>query len=216
MDRSASVAVGATAPIRYLALGDSFTIGTGIAPESAFPALLARRWTARGIRCDLVNPSVNGFTTDDLIRAELPLLARLRPTLLTLLIGANDIVGGSSEERYRAQLRRIHDAVRAAAVDAAAVYALPQPDWSLSPAGAAFGDPGDIARTIERFNLIAHEEAERRGSRYIDLFPLMRRQAQAAMLAADGLHPSAEAHAQWAEELDRVLIPGPPPGSPPR
>ena len=199
--------------IRYLALGDSFTIGTGIARESAFPAVLARRWAARGLACDLVNPSVNGFTTDDLIRAELPLVAGAHPTLVTLLIGANDIVRGSSEERYRAQLRRIHDALRATHVDPAALHALPQPDWSLSPAGAAFGDPRDIARTIERFNLVAREEAERRGSRYIDLFPLMREQARAAMLAADGLHPSAEAHAQWAERLDALLIPGPPPGS---
>jgi lysophospholipase L1-like esterase len=154
----------------------------------------------------VVNPSVNGFTTDDLIRTELPLVVRARPTLATLLIGANDIVAGSSEDRYRAQLRRIHDTL-GGHMDPAAVYALPQPDWSLSPAGAAFGDPRDIARTIERFNAIARDEAERRGSRYVDLFPLMRRQAQAAMLAADGLHPSAEAHAQWAERLDAVLGP---------
>src|SRR5258708_5282782 len=106
MDRSPSIAAGAPPPVRYLALGDSFTIGTGIARESAFPAALARRWAARGIACDLVNPSVNGFTTDDLIREELPLLPHARPTVVTLLIGANDLVRGSSGERYRAQLRR--------------------------------------------------------------------------------------------------------------
>jgi acyl-CoA thioesterase-1 len=200
--------------VRYLALGDSFTIGTGIGPDRAFPRVLARRFVARGIDCDLTNPAANGYKTDDLIRDELPLVARIRPTLVTLLIGANDVVRGSSEDRYRAQLRRIHDALRTGGVAPAAVHALPQPDWSLSPAGAAFGDPRDIARTIERFNAIARDEAERAGARYIDLFGLMREQAQAAMLAPDGLHPSAEAHAQWAARLDAVLTPGPPPGSP--
>ena len=200
--------------LRYLALGDSFTIGTGIARESAFPSVLARRLVARGIDCEVSNPAVNGFTTDDLIRSELPLVARVRPDLVTLLIGANDLVQGSSEDRYRVQLRRIHDALRSAGVPAAAVHALPQPDWSLSPAGAAFGDPRDIARMIERFNDVARAEAERARARYVDLFPLMREQAQAAMFAPDGLHPSAEAHAQWAQRLDALLTPGPPPGSP--
>jgi lysophospholipase L1-like esterase len=200
--------------VRYLALGDSFTIGTGIASDRAFPAVLVRGWIAAGIACDLVNPAVNGFTTDDLIRVEMPLASRVRPTLVTLLIGANDLVRGSADERYRAQLRRIHDGLRAAGVDPAAVHALPQPDWSLSPAGAAFGDPAAIARRIERFNAIARDEAERAGSAYIDLFDLMRDQAQRAMLAPDGLHPSAAAHAEWAERLDPLLRPGRRPGSP--
>jgi lysophospholipase L1-like esterase len=199
---------------RYLALGDSFTIGTGIASDLAFPAALVRRWVAAGIACELINPAVNGFTTDDLIRAELPLASRARPTLVTLLIGANDLVRGSSDERYRAQLRRIHDGLRTAGVDPITVHALPQPDWSLSPAGAAFGDPSDIAARIEAFNRVARQEAERAGSAYIDLFPLMRDQARRAMLAPDGLHPSAAAHAAWAERLDPLLRPGRPPGSP--
>jgi lysophospholipase L1-like esterase len=149
---------------------------------------------------------VNGYRTDDLIAEELPLLAVLRPTLVTLLIGANDIVARSSDERYREQLRVIHGRIRADAPDAA-TYALPQPDWSLSRAGASFGAPAAIAKRIERFNAIAREEAERAGARYIDIFPLMRDQMKRGMLAPDGLHPSADAYAQWADALrDRLAI----------
>ena len=143
---------------------------------------------------------MNGYRTDDLIAEELPLLAEFRPTLVTLLIGANDIVADSSDERYRSQLRAIHARVRADAA-AAVVYALPQPDWSLSRAGASFGDPAAIAARIERFNTIAREEAERASATYVDIFPLMRDQMRRGMLAPDGLHPSAEAYAQWAEAL---------------
>jgi len=191
-------------PERFLALGDSFTIGTGTTPDRSFPAVLARLWTESGRSVVLSNPAVNGYTTDDLIDAELPLVVSFRPTLVTLLIGANDIVQGSSDDRYRRQLRSIHERVRADAPDAR-VIALPQPDWSLLPAGSGFGDLAAIARKIERFNEIARDEADRARAVWIDLFPLMRDQGRRKMFASDGLHPSAESYAEWANELGRAL-----------
>ncbi|TME62926.1 MAG: SGNH/GDSL hydrolase family protein [Chloroflexi bacterium] len=162
-------------PERFLALGDSFTIGTGTTPDRSFPAVLARIWTERGRKVVLANPAVNGYTTDDLISDELPLVSSFHPTLITVLVGANDIVRGDSEDRYRRQLRSIYERIRA------------------------------IARAIERFNAIARDEAERAGASWVDLFPLMREQGQKKMFAADGLHPSAEAYAGWASELGRAL-----------
>lgn len=191
-------------PERFLALGDSFTIGTGTTPDRSFPAVLVARWRARGADVTLANPAVNGYATDDLIADELPRVRSFRPDLVTLLIGANDIVRGSTEERYRAQLRRIHEAI-ARDSTAARVVALPQPDWSLSPAGTAFGSVGEIARAIERFNAIAREESARARAEWCDLFPLMRAQARKRMVAPDGLHPSADAYAEWAAALDAEL-----------
>jgi lysophospholipase L1-like esterase len=147
---------------------------------------------------------VNGYTTDELIEEELSLVASFRPTLVTLLIGANDIVRGESEDRYSQKLRSIHERIRDDAPDAR-VVALPQPDWSLAPAGPGFGDVGVVARAIERFNAIARDEAERAGASWVDLFPLMREQGRRRMFAPDGLHPSAEAYGEWARELDRTL-----------
>jgi acyl-CoA thioesterase-1 len=186
--------------MRYLALGDSFTIGTGTTPDRSFPAVLVNRWWDEGHECELRNPAINGYTTEDLIREELPLVESYQPDLVTVLIGANDIVAGVNEQRYRAQLRRIHERVRAGA-PAAARFALPQPDWSLTPGGAAFGDPGRTAKTIGRFNEIAREEVELSGGTYIDIFPLMQEQMRKGMTAPDGLHPSAEAYAEWAGAL---------------
>lgn len=189
-----------TIPERFLALGDSFTIGTGTTPDRSFPAVLARIWKDEGHVVVLSNPAVNGYTTDDLTRDELPLLGSFRPTLVTLLIGANDIVGGSSEDRYRRQLVAIHKRIHDDA-PGARVIALPQPDWSLAPAGAAFGDVAATARMIERFNEIARDEAEHAGASWVDLFPLMREQGRKNMFSPDGLHPSAEAYAEWARAL---------------
>jgi acyl-CoA thioesterase I len=196
-----------TIPDRYLALGDSFTIGTGSTPDRSFPATLVRAWRDTGQTVDLSNPAVNGYTTDDLIEEELQVVAGFRPTLVTLLIGANDIVQGTGEDRYRAQLTRIHQRIRADAPDAD-VVALPQPDWSASPAAAGFGDRAVLARVIERFNEVAREEAERAGARWLDLFPLMREQARKGMFAPDGLHPSAEAYAEWGQTLATALRSG--------
>jgi acyl-CoA thioesterase I len=192
-------------PKRFLALGDSFTIGTGTTPDRSFPAVLVGMWRDGEARVELSNPAVNGYTTDDLIVEELPLVASFGPGLVTLLIGANDIVQGWPEDRYRVRVARIHEGIRAAA-PSARVIGLPQPDWSLSPAAAGFGDRAVIARTIERFNDVAREEAGRAGADWIDLFPLMREQARKGMFAPDGLHPSAEAYAEWARELSRASV----------
>src|SRR5882672_7597493 len=88
-------------PERFLALGDSFTIGTGTTPDRSFPAVLTRLWAEHGRVVLLRNPAVNGYRTEDVIVEELPLVAQLQPTLVTILIGANDIVAGSSDDRYR-------------------------------------------------------------------------------------------------------------------
>ena len=196
--------------IRYLALGDSFTIGTGTSPEKAFPAVLAARWRTAGQTVELLNPAVNGYTTDDLITRELPHVQVFKPTFVTLLIGANDIVrGGSDDKRYRGQLRRIYAQLREDGIPGNAVVALPQPEWSRSPAASPYGTTEALLVRIAHFNEIAAEEAENTGARFIDLYPLMHRQAAAEMLATDGLHPNAEAHEEWAKTLQERLSPIP-------
>jgi lysophospholipase L1-like esterase len=191
----------ASPAVRYLALGDSFTIGTGSRPAESFPARLAERLRAGGSDVVLENLGVNGFTTDDLMARELPRVGAFAPTLVTLAIGANDLVRGSPPDRYRAQVRRIFAAVLAAGVPGGRVLALPQPDWSISPAAADFGDPRALADQIAAFNDILREEATASGARYVDLFPLMRKEARAGMIAGDGLHPAAAAYEEWAAEL---------------
>ena len=200
--------------MRYLALGDSFTIGTGTTPDRSFPAVLVWAWWEAGIECELRNPAINGYTTDDLIREELPLVEAFVPDLVTVLIGANDIVAAlregaavtaTAEDRYRRQLRRIFDRIVAGA-PGARVFGLPQPDWSLTPGGASFGDAATLARSIERFNEIVREETERVRGTYIDIFPLMREQMRTGMTAPDGLHPSAGAYWQWAGALKEQLL----------
>ncbi|HSO33390.1 MAG TPA: SGNH/GDSL hydrolase family protein [Labilithrix sp.] len=189
-------------PTRYLALGDSFTIGTGSALPRAFPMRLGERWRAQGCPIELRNVAVNGYTSDDLITEELPALTAFRPALVTVAIGANDIVQGHGLDAYRLNVRRILDAALATG---ARVVVLPQPDWSRSPAAAPFGTPATLGDAITRFNAALAEETRAKGATWVDLVPLMQTQAASGQLAGDGLHPSAEAYDAWAAELARVL-----------
>lgn len=190
---------------RYLALGDSFTIGTGSTPEQAFPARMVARWGAAGCAVTLRNVAVNGYTTQRIIDRELGALDEVAPTFVTVAAGANDIVQGVPMETYRANLRAIFAALAAHGVTGARVVTLPQPDWSLSPAAEGFGERTEIARQIETYNDALREESQRVGARYVDLFPLMRQQAQQGLIAPDGLHPAAAAHDAWAAALVTAL-----------
>lgn len=183
---------------RYLALGDSFTIGTGATPEQSYPARLTARASCSA---ELRNVGVNGYTTEDVIEDELPELARFTPTFVTLAIGANDIVQGRTPDEYRKHVRHILAAVKAAG--AMRIVSLPQPDWSLSPAARAFGESPAIHARIVAANAILREETLAVGGSFADLFPLMEAQARAGMIASDGLHPSAVAYEAWAVELAR-------------
>lgn len=189
--------------VRYVSLGDSFTAGTGATPAQSFAARLADRWRGAAIAVELENPAVNGFTTGDVIERELAVIARVRPTFVTLAIGANNIVRGGTDEAYRADLQRILQAVLAAGTQPAAIVALPQPEWPRSPTGQGFGDPASTLNRVRVFNTILREEVQRVGGQWQELGPLMTTQADRAMWAPDGLHPSAEAYDQWAEALAR-------------
>jgi len=94
--------------LSYLALGDSYTIGTGASSEAHnYPSILATRLSeATGVKVALTNPAVNGFTTQDLIDNELRFVNRLKPELVTILIGVNDLVQGRSLESYGKSLAK--------------------------------------------------------------------------------------------------------------
>ena len=190
---------------RYLALGDSFTIGTGSAPEVSFPARLAARWQVAGCPATLKNLGVNGYTTDDVTSEELPEVKGFAPTLVTLAVGANDIVRGRSAEEYRAHVKQIFAAIVKDGVPPARIVALPQPYWSSSPAASSFGTEQELATKITSFNGILAAEAQAVGGRYVDLSARMQKQAAAKMLAGDGLHPSAAAYDEWAGDIDAAL-----------
>ncbi|MEO6795779.1 MAG: SGNH/GDSL hydrolase family protein [Candidatus Dormibacter sp.] len=188
--------------IHYLALGDSYTIGTGTSTESRnFPSHLARKLEeVTGDSVQLRNPAVNGYTTVDLIEVELPEIERFRPDLVTILIGANDVVQGFEEAAYRSRISRIYDRIKTLNLPPGRVVVLSIPDFSVVPAAPNFGKPAEIRARIDAFNRVAREEATRRGFDVVDLSELSRSGAtRPGWVCQDGLHPGDAQYEAWSQ-----------------
>jgi lysophospholipase L1-like esterase len=191
-------------PVKYLALGDSYTIGTGASEESRnYPSIIATRLAeAIGRKVDVTNPAVNGFTTQDLIDRELRYVRGLRPQLVSVLIGVNDLVQGRSADQYRGSLGRIYDAVAGLELPAGSAIAISIPNWSVVPAARDFGDPERLRRLTDDFNSIARLEAESRSFTWVDITEVSTSRAEApGWVSADRLHPGDSQYAAWADVI---------------
>jgi lysophospholipase L1-like esterase len=188
-------------PVRYLALGDSYTIGASVAPAERWPVQLAAQLRANGLI--VAEPLIiarTGWTTDELMAG----IERQQPQgpfdLVSLLIGVNDQYRGRSDDEYRRQLRQLlHTAIAYAGGHPMHVIVLSIPDWSVTPF-AAGQQRSAIATAIDHFNAINRQETAQAGARYVDVTPVSRQALQdASLLATDGLHPSGKMYTQWVE-----------------
>jgi acyl-CoA thioesterase I len=201
--------------LRYLALGDSYTIGTGASSAAqSWPAIVAARLAEQtGGQVELTNPAINGFTTQDLIEDELPQVSRLKPNLITILIGVNDLVRERTPEDYRTSLVRIYDEVRNEKALEGRVFAVSIPNWSVVPAAREYGDPEQIRHLTDAFNDVAREEATARVFGWIDITAAsLSGLGSPGWISADGLHPGDRQYAAWAEVIWYSVSTSPPCG----
>lgn len=194
---------GQEATLNYVALGDSYTIGTSVSPDESWPSQLV----ARVPRLRLVaNLGVNGYTSRDLIDEELPALHGLAPEFVTLLIGVNDVVQGVPEETYRANLGVILPAVLAE-VPANRVVCVATPDYTVTPQGAAFGSPAQQRAGIERVNQILGDACAAQGIGFVPEIVAISEGAATdlSLVAGDGLHPSGKQYKLWVAAIQPVV-----------
>ena len=184
--------------MRYVALGDSYTIGTSVEPADRWPDQLA----AQVPELELVaNLGVDGFTSGDVIGLELPRLEALRPELATLLIGVNDVVQRVPEAAYRGNVADILDEL-VRRVGAGRVLVVTTPDYTVTPAGADYGDPATQSVAVRRNNAINTELAAARRIAVVDIYDLSLRAAtDRSLVASDGLHPSGAQYVLWVERI---------------
>ena len=201
--------------MRYVALGDSYTIGTSVGRAERFPDQLVAALADGPTPLELVaNLGVDGYTTADLIRDELPALGALRAEFATLLIGVNDVVQGVPPETYEANVAGILGALLER-VPAERLVTIAIPDYTVTPAGADYGDPEVRRDGIVTSNAIMARLAGAAGTPFVDIFDLSRRAADdPSLVASDGLHPSGAQYALWVERIVPVVeavLPGRPP-----
>lgn len=190
--------------LRYLALGDSYTIGEGVEPAQRWPVQLARTLRDDGIA--LGEPRIvatTGWTTDELAAA----IEATQPLghwdFATLLIGVNDQYRGRPRSAFRDGFEHLLRTALAATGREDRVLVVSIPDWGVTPFCAREGrDPALVARQIDAFNTLARQLCEDRRIAFADITPTSRDGGgEPAMLADDGLHPSGAMYARWVDVI---------------
>lgn len=196
---------GYTPQSKYLALGDSYTIGEGVQDTERWPVQLVGSLREQAWMVD--RPKIvaqTGWTTGEL--SEAIIRAGLIPSfhLVSLSIGVNNQYRGLSLDSYQVEFRQLlHVAIQLAGNEPGRVLVLSIPDWGVTPF-AAGKDRLAIAAEIDAFNELNRIETAIQGAHYINITPLSRRAAgDASMIAHDNLHPSAKMYAGWV----RLILP---------
>jgi lysophospholipase L1-like esterase len=184
--------------LRYLALGDSYTIGESVPENDRWPNQLARQLAAEGMTTDVTIIARTGWTVNELwqgIQVDPP---EGTYDLVTLLIGVNDQYRSYPSAGYRDDFRfMLNIAMEYAGGNPDHVIVLSIPDWGVTPF-AAGRNTQIIAGEIDQFNSINLEEAENAGVHYVDITPISRMvTADSDLVAPDGLHPSGIMYSEW-------------------
>ncbi len=188
-------------PIRFLALGDSYTIGSSVSESERWPNQLVDTLQELGyLTTELNNIAVRGWTTGNLIsslEAEKP---EENYNLVSLLIGVNNQFQGRSEVEYQSEFDfLLNEAIRYAQGKTENVVVLSIPDYQYTPFGQNFVA---VSFEINQFNAINEAVTGRYGVTYVNITDISRRGLdEPDLVASDGLHPSGKMYKEWVVRL---------------
>lgn len=190
---------------RFLALGDSYTIGEGICARERWPQQVVDALRAEGACID--DPqiiAVTGWTTDELAAGMRAVALSPPYDIVSLGIGVNNQYRGRDLEEYREQLGALLErAVHLAGDRPRQVMVVSIPDWGVTRYAREHGHaPGDVAEALDAYNAVAREETLKAGAHWADVTTLSRACGdEEGMLSDDGLHPSAAQYTLWTQRL---------------
>ncbi len=193
---------------RYLALGDSYTIGESVSAKSRWPNQLAELLEEEGTHVEVTIIARTGWTVDELwegIQANPP---QGTYDLVTLLIGVNDQYRGYLAEGYREKFRfMLTQAISYTGGHPDKVIVLSIPDWGFTPFAAQRGDTEPISQMIDEFNAVNLEETKSVGAYYVDVTIISRMALDDFdLITGDRLHPSGKMYGMWAEKVLPIAL----------
>ena len=187
--------------IKYLALGDSYTIGQSVDIDERYPIQLQNRLVADSTIIDTtIIIAKTGWTTSNLKNAIAN--ANLTDTfdLVSLLIGVNNQFQNKPIDEYEIEFEELlNTAIEFAGNSKENVFVLSIPDYAFTPFGN--GNP-TISTEIDDFNFVNKKITDSLGISYFDITPISRQGlAEPDLVATDGLHPSGEQYSRWIDLL---------------
>ena len=187
---------------KFLALGDSYTIGESVPEEGRWPEQLAKTLRDKGERIEKPRIiAVTGWRTDQLRKAIEEAHLKNEYGLVSLLIGVNNQYQNKSIESYTLEFEELLQA----AVDLGGgkrenVFVVSIPDYGFTPFGKS--KQTEISKSIDQFNNVNREITLRKGIKYINITDLTREGlAKPEYVAGDGLHPSGKMYSLWVERM---------------
>lgn len=190
-------------PLRFLALGDSYTIGESVLEAERWPMQLKALMNEGGI--DLGTPEIiatTGWTTDELQVAINERKPQGPYDLVSLLIGVNNQYRAKTIEQYEIEFEHLlQQAIAYANGKRNRVIVVSIPDWGVTPF-AADRDRAQIAKEIDAFNASNKVISKKYKVHYVDITPGSRDAAnESDLVASDGLHPSGKEYGKWAQAV---------------
>ena len=188
--------------LRYLALGDSYTIGEGIKFEYNYPKQIVNQI----FLIDTVTViAKTGWTTDELIDT-LNNLQLDKFDVVSLLIGVNNQFRGYQIDKYVMEFESLLNRAIDYSKDKKNVFVLSIPDYGVTPFGKVKGQER-IYREINSYNYINRIMAEKYNVMYFDITEISRKaENDTSLLAEDKLHPSKKMYKMWIDKLKDELI----------
>lgn len=192
----------AQTPLRYLALGDSYTIGEAVAESERWPVQLVKRWREAGR--NVADPRIiatTGWRTDNLKAAMTAASLSNDWDVVSLLIGVNNQYQGKPADQYAIEFEGLlNDAIQLAGGQKDRVFVVSIPDYGFTP----FGQPKQeaITRALNEFNAINERISRAHGVAYVQITDISREGlSKPELVAGDRLHPSGVMYTRWTERI---------------
>ncbi len=193
--------------LKYLALGDSYTIGESVDEQGRWPVQLAKALNEQGI--PVAHPKIiatTGWRTDNLKNGIN--IAQLKETfdMVSLLIGVNNQYQGKPADQYAVEFKELLKiAIALAGNDKDRVFVVSIPDYGFT----LFGLPKQekISRELDEFNEINKRITTEQGIQYFNITDISRKGLEdTELVAPDGLHPSAKQYGMWVQRIVQSLV----------
>ena len=187
--------------VRYLALGDSYTIGESVAQAERYPVQFSTRLQEERKVDEVRIIAKTGWTTTNLQAAIAAEDLTAEYDLVSLLIGVNNQYQGKSIEEYEVEFTELlEEAILLAKGRSDRVFVLSIPDWAYTPFGQNRPDPAGISAEIDAFNAVNKSISDEYDILYFDITPISRQGIeQPELVATDNLHPSAKMYEAWVD-----------------
>lgn len=191
---------------KFLALGDSYTIGESVEVMDRWPEQLAKALTVIGK--NVARPhiiGVTGWRTDQLKKAIEEAHLKNEYGLVSLLIGVNNQYQKKSVESYASEFEELlQQAITLAEGKKENVFVVSIPDYGFTPFGQS--RQLEISKAIDQFNDTNRSITERMGVRYVYITDLTREGLKnPSYVANDGLHPSGKMYSRWVERIIKSM-----------